>query len=146
MNSKPPTDGLEAAGWRLVYNATPNDEYFFSNLLPIKVFAAYSIGIDVQKDASIFDVQPGSPAYDAGLGPHMTIVAVDGRAYSPEVLSQSIEHPRNGKITLIVRNFDSVEIREIQYAGGIRHPHLERIRDTHDYLSEILSSKGEKEH
>ena len=82
VNSKPPTDGLEAAGWRLVYNAAPNDEYFFSNLLPVNVFAAYSIGIDVQKDASIFDVQPGSPAYDAGLGPHMTILAVDGRAYS----------------------------------------------------------------
>ena len=146
VNSKPPTDGLEAAGWRLVYNATPNHEYFSSNLLPINVFAAYSIGIDVQKDASIFEVQPGSPAYDAGLGPHMVILAVDGRAYSPEVLSQSIEHPRHGKITLIVRNFDSVETREIQYAGGIRHPHLERIRDTHDYLSEILSSKGEKEH
>ena len=57
-------------------------------------------------------------AYDAGLGPHMTILAVDGRAYSPEVLNESIEHPRNRKITLIVRNFDSVETREIQYAGA----------------------------
>ena len=146
VNSKPPTDGLEASGWRLVYNATPNNEYFFSNLLPISVFAEYSIGIEVQKDGSIFDVQPASPAYEAGLGPQMTILAVDGRAYSPEVLNESIEHPRNRKITLIVRNFDSVETREIQYAGGIRHPHLERIPDTHDYLSEILSPKGEKEH
>ena len=108
------------------------------------VFAGYSIGIEVQKDASILDVQPGSPAYQAGLGPHMTILAVDGRAYSPERLSESIEHPRNRQIILIVRNFDSVETREIQYAGGIRHPHLERIPETHDYLSEILSPKGQK--
>ena len=35
VNSKPPTDGLEAAGWRLVYNATPNNERFDSELLPI---------------------------------------------------------------------------------------------------------------
>jgi len=74
----------------------------------------------------------------------MTMLVVDGRAYSPEVLNESIEHPRNGKITLIVRNFDSVETREIQYAGGIRHPHLERIPGTHDYLSEILTAEKEQ--
>ena len=146
VNGKPPTDGLEAAGWRLVYNATPNDEYFWSGMVPINAFAGYSIGFDVEKDGSIFDVLPGSPAYEAGLGSHMTIIAVDGRAYSPEALNQSIEHPRGGKISLIVRNFDSVETREIQYAGGIRHPHLERIPNTHDYLSEILSPPEQKAH
>jgi len=141
VNSKPPTDGLEAAGWRLTYNAIPNDEYFWSNLVPINVFATYSLGFDIQKDGSIVDVLPGSPAYQAGLGPHMTVIAVDGRAYSPEVLNESIAHPRNGKITLIVRNFDSVETREIKYDGGVRHPHLEGIPNTHDYLTEILSPR-----
>ena len=141
VNGKPPTDGLEAAGWRLVYNDTPNKEYFFSNLVPIGVFAGDSIGIVVQKDASIFDVVPGSPAYEAGFGPHMTIMAVDGRIYSPEALNDSIAHPKDGKITLVVRNFNSVETREIRYAGGVRYPHLERIPGTHDYLSEILTAK-----
>jgi predicted metalloprotease with PDZ domain len=141
VNSKPPTDGLEAAGWRLVYNDTPNKEYFFSDMVPIGVFAGDSIGIVVQKDASIFDVVPGSPAYEAGFGPHMTIVAVDGRIYSPEALKDSIAHPKDGKISLVVRNFDSVESREIRYAGGVRYPHLERIPGTHDYLSEIFTAK-----
>ncbi len=27
--TQPPTDGLEAAGWRLVYNSTPNRDFFF---------------------------------------------------------------------------------------------------------------------
>ncbi len=62
------------------------------------------------KDGTISDVLPGTPAYDAGLGPHMTILAVDGRVYSADVLNESIAHPRNGKISVIVRNFDSVEI------------------------------------
>jgi predicted metalloprotease with PDZ domain len=146
VNSQAPTDGLEAAGWRIVYNPTPNEEYFWSGLVPIKAFAMYSIGIDVQKDDSIFDVLPGSPAYQAGLGPNMTLIAVDGRAYSPEVLNESVAHPRNGKITLIIRNFDSVETRELYYGGGIRHPHLERIPNTHDYLSEILSPPDQKAH
>jgi predicted metalloprotease with PDZ domain len=147
VNSKPPTDGLEAAGWRLVYNATPNNEPFFGQATTAPdLYASYSIGIDVKKDGTIADVLPGTPAYDAGLGPQMTILAVDGRAYSADVLSESIAHPRNGKIALIVRNFDSVESREIQYAGGVRFPHLERIPGTHDYLSEILEPRTYTEH
>jgi predicted metalloprotease with PDZ domain len=102
--------------------------------------------MDVNKDASIDDVWPGTPAYDAGLGPHMTILAVDGRAYSADVLNESIGHPRNGKISVIVRNFDSVETRVIQYAGGVAYPHLERIPGSHDYLSEIFEPRSYKEH
>jgi predicted metalloprotease with PDZ domain len=146
VNSKPPTDGLEAAGWRLVYNTTPNNEPFYSELVPISCYGSYSVGIDVAKDGTIYDVLPGTPAYDAGLGPHMTILAVDGRVYSTDVLNESIAHPRNAKITVIVRNFDSVESREIQYAGGARYPHLERIPGSHDYLSEIFEPRSYKEH
>jgi predicted metalloprotease with PDZ domain len=142
VHSQAPTDGLEAAGWRLVYNATPNTARFDANYVPIEVFAAYSIGMDVNKDGSINDVWPGTPAYDAGLGPHMTILAIDGQAYSAELLNDSIAHPANGKIALIVRNFDSVQTYEIHYGGGIRHPHLERIPGSHDYLTDILAPRS----
>jgi predicted metalloprotease with PDZ domain len=146
VNSKPPTDGIEAAGWRVVYNATPNNERFDSEILPISYFGEYSVGMDLKKDGTIVDVFPGTPAYDAGLGPHMTLVAVDGHVYSDDALNESIAHPRNGKISLIVRNFDSVESHEIQYGGGVRYPHLERIPGSHDYLSEILEPRSYKEH
>ena len=142
VNSKPPTDGLEAAGWRLTYNATPNNDPFYSDLLPISYYGAYSVGITVKKDGTIFDVLTGTPAYNAGLGPNMTILAVDGRVYSAAALDEAIAHPRNGKISLVVRNFDSVETREIQYAGGVRYPHLEPIPGSHDYLSEILAPRS----
>lgn len=146
VNSKPPTDGLEAAGWRVVYNATPNNESFYSDLLPFSYNGAYSIGISVKKDGTIFDVLAGTPAYEAGIGPNMTILAVDGRVYSADALNESIAHPRNGRISLVVRNFDSVETREIRYAGGVRYPHLERNPGSHDYLSEILEPRSFKEH
>ena len=145
VNSKPPTDGLEAAGWRLTYNATPNNEPFYTDLLPISYYGDYSVGITVKKDGTIFDVFAGTPGYEAGLGPNMTIVAVDGRVYSADALNEAIAHPRNGKISLLVRNFDSVESHEIQYAGGVRFPHLERIPGSHDYLSEILEPRTYKE-
>ncbi|MGB2662799.1 MAG: hypothetical protein WAK48_02270 [Candidatus Acidiferrum sp.] len=146
VNSKPPTDGLEAAGWRVVYNATPNNDPFYSDLLPFSYNGSYSIGLSVKKDGTIFDVLQGTPAYAASIGPNMTILAVDGRVYSADVLNESIAHPRNGKISLLVRNFDSVETHEIQYAGDVRYPHLERIPGSHDYLSEILEPRSYKEH
>ena len=146
VNRKPPTDGLEAAGWRVVYNATPNNEPFYSDLLPFSYNGAYSIGISVKKDGTIFDVIAGTPAYEAGIGPNMTILAVDGRVYSADALNESIAHPRNGRISLVVRNFDSVETREIRYAGGVRYPHLERNPGSHDYLSEILEPRSFKDH
>jgi predicted metalloprotease with PDZ domain len=146
VNGKPPVEGLEASGWRLVYNSTPNNEVFDSELNLITYYGAFSIGINVKKDASIADVWPGTPAYDAGLGPHMTILAVDGQAYSDDVLNAAIAHPRNGKISLLARNFDTVKIYEIQYAGGVRFPHLEQIPGAHDYLSEILEPRSYKAH
>ncbi len=142
VNSKPPTDGLEAAGWRLVYNATPNNDPFYADESYSGTYnGSYSIGLLVKKDGTILDVWPGTPANDAGLGPQMTILAVDGRVYSSDVLNESIAHPRNGNISLIVRNFGSVESREIRYAGGVRYPHLEQIPGSHDYLTEILQPK-----
>ena len=141
VNDKPPTEGLEAAGWRLVYNAMPNNEPFNSEFLPLTYSGLYSIGMSVKKDGTIYDVLSGTPAYQAGLGPKMKIIAVDGQVYSDEVLKESIAHPRNGKISVVVRNFDSLETHEVEYGGGVRYPHLDRIPGTQDYLSEILEPR-----
>ena len=146
VDSRPPVEGLEAAGWRLIYNATPNNEPFYSDLLPMSYNGVYSIGVSVKKDGTLFDVIPGTPAYEAGLGPDMMILAVDGHVYSANVLNEAIAHPQNGKISLLVRNFDSVEPYEVQYSGGVRYPHLERIPGSHDYLSEILETRAYIQH
>jgi predicted metalloprotease with PDZ domain len=144
VNSEPPTEGLEAAGWRLIYNSVPN------NPLPYPEFsvayaASHSIGLDVNNDGTIDDVLFGSPAYKSGLGPLMKIIAVDGQAYSAEALNETIAHPNNGKISLFVQNFGTLESHEIHYPGSLRYPHLERIPGTHDYLNEIFEPRGNKE-
>jgi hypothetical protein len=35
---------------------------------------------------------PGTPSYEAALGPQMTILAVDGRVFSTDALNEAIEH------------------------------------------------------
>jgi len=147
VNASSPADNLEAAGWRLVYDDTQMDrELFMEDPDTALYMAFFSIGMDLMKDGTIFDVLPGSPAYQAGLGPKMVVVAVDGHAYSGDALNESIAHPQNGKISMLVRNFNSLRSYEIQYTGGLRYPHLERIPGTHDYLSEILQPKAAKLH
>jgi predicted metalloprotease with PDZ domain len=94
----------------------------------------------------ISDVVPGTPAYEAGLGPHMKIISVDGRVFSGDVLTDAVAHPQSGKISMVVKNFDSVASYEIHYAGGLRYPHLERIPNTHDYLTEILEIQNSQLH
>ena len=143
VNDRPPVAGFEAAGWKLVYNATPSGPLWFSVFPEVpESFEGDSIGIEVQKGGKIYDVLPGSAAYAAGLGPSMTILAVDGTAYSVDALKVAIARPQNGRISMVVRNFDSVKTVEIAYAGGLRYPHLERIPGAHDYLSEILTPRS----
>jgi predicted metalloprotease with PDZ domain len=140
----PPTEGLEAAGWRLVYNGTPNRDRFYGPGFDAAGMQLYSIGALVKTDGTIADVLPGTPAYAAGLGPHMTIVSIDGRAFSMETLTEAITHPVNGNLSIVVKNFNSVQPREIGYAGGLRYPHLERIPGSHDYLTEILVARPDR--
>jgi predicted metalloprotease with PDZ domain len=145
VNGKPPTEGFEAAGWRLIYNDKPEPEFFWAATPGgVGYIGTYSIGMDLKKDGTIADVMPDTPAYEAGLGPQMKVIAVEGRAYSNEVLDAAVAHPRDGKISLTVRNFETVKSFKLKYAGGVRYPHLERIPGTHDYLSEILTEKSYK--
>lgn len=141
LNDQPPTEGLEAAGWRIVYNSAPNTATFQTAVAPAGYTGSYSIGMNVRHDGKIFDVWQGTPAYAAGLGPHMTILAVNGHAYSADALDQAIAHPQDSKITIVAQNFNSVQTYVIRYSGGVKFPHLERIPNTHDYLSEILAPK-----
>jgi predicted metalloprotease with PDZ domain len=141
-NPKPPTGGIEAAGWKLVYTTKPNHNHFPRGLEPEGV-QAYSIGITVNREGSVSDVIPDSPAYKAGLGPQMRILAVDGRTFSVSALEDAIEHPHNGTVSLTVRNFGSVTTYDIPYSGGLRYPHLERTTGSPDYLSKILSAHAQ---
>src|SRR5262249_19086756 len=141
-NSAPPTDGLEAAGWKLVYNETPNRDRFYEPGFEAGSAQWYSIGVSVLTNGTISDVLPGTPAYEAGLGPHMTIIAVNGRTFSFENLTEAIANPANGKLSVVVKNVDSIQSHDIKYAGGLRYPHLERIPGSHDFLTDILATRS----
>lgn len=135
------TGGIEASGWRLVFKEEPND---FA-----KSFAGrgggdftYSIGLSIGKDGTIGDVRWDGPAFNAGLGTGTTVVAVNGRAYDKEVLEEAIKAAKDGApIELLVKEFDRYRTVKIDYRGGLRYPHLERIPGKPDYLTPILAAR-----
>jgi len=135
-----PLGGIERDGWRLVYNDKPNEFSKAIEKLSKSAEFTYSLGFDVSKDGKLGDVIVGSPAYKAGIGPGMQLVAVNGRKWTPEVLHDAIKAAQGSKgpIELLVENAQFFKTYSVDYHDGEKNPHLERISDRPDVLSEML--------
>jgi predicted metalloprotease with PDZ domain len=139
-----PLNGIEAAGWKLVYSDKRN--------LPLDVAAKerkrcnerYSIGLLLDEDGTITDVAANSPADVAKLAPNMKIVAVNSRTFSVGRLRDAIKGAAHSDapIELIVTNSDYYETVHIDYHGGLRYPHLERIEAQPDLLGSIIAPQA----
>jgi predicted metalloprotease with PDZ domain len=136
-----PPNPFEKLGWRLVYNDTENA----LALARVKRFhgfsAAYSLGISGDGSGTLGDVHTGSPAALAGLGAGDTIVAVDAREFSPAVLDDELKaaEKTTGPMTFIVKREGIFRTVSVDYHGGLRYPHLERIEGTKDGLEGIVA-------
>jgi predicted metalloprotease with PDZ domain len=133
-----PLDGIEQAGWKLIYNGKPN-KWEQSPLAGLR----YSIGMTVQsgkdKEGTIADVVPGMAAAEAGIAPGMKLVAVDGQPWSPEILLDALTTPGTPpRLELLVENAGILRTYGLKYNGGLRHPHLERDPSRPDLLGEII--------
>jgi predicted metalloprotease with PDZ domain len=135
-----PLGGIERGGWRLVYNDQPNLFIRTGEKLRKSVDASYSMGFVVREDGVLSDVIYGSPAYTAGIGPGMKLVAINGRAWSMDVLLDALRTSKDSQqpIDLLVENAKFFRTYSIAYHDGIRNPHLERIEGP-DVLGEILT-------
>jgi predicted metalloprotease with PDZ domain len=137
--ARAPLGGIERGGWRLVYNDHPNVFIHTREKLRKSVDASYSLGLLVKEDGEFLDVIHGSPAYAAGIGPGMKLVAINGRAWSKDVLRDALRASEESKqpIELLVENAKFFKTYSIAYHDGIRNPHLERT-EAADVLGEIL--------
>ena len=82
----------------------------------------------------------GSPGYKAGLGPGMNLVAVNGRKWSPALLRAAVKAAQGSDqpIELLVENAQFFKTYSVAYHDGEKNPHLERVADQPDILSDIL--------
>ena len=103
----------------------------------------YSLGLSIGGDGVIGDVRWDGPAFNAGLGSGTTVVAVNGQAYGKDVLDDAVKAAKDGKapIELLVKEFDRFRTVKLDYHGGLRYPHLERIPGKPDTLSAIFAAR-----
>ena len=139
----PITGGIEASGWKLVYQDKPNDYAKAASKEGGGADFLYSLGFNVDKEGKLSEVRWDGPAFRAGIGTGMQLVAVDGREYKKDTLEDAVKTAKQGKqpITLLVKDFDRYRTIAIDYHDGLRYPHLERIADKPDRLSAIFATR-----
>jgi predicted metalloprotease with PDZ domain len=137
-----PLDGLTRGGWKLVYSAEKSAMQKSAEAERHAASFAYSLGITVGAGDVITEVKWGSPAFDAGIAPDGKLLAVNGLAMdAPSTLADAITAAAAGKapITLLLHIGNRYREIPIDYHGGLRYPHLERIAGTPDRLDAILA-------
>lgn len=139
---KPPLDGLERGGWKLVYTETPTDYFKAIETSSKNSNLSYSLGVVVESDGDILSVLWDSPAFNAGLTASTRIIAVGGIAYETDRLKDAITKAKSGApIELLVKDGDHYRMVSIDYRGGLRYPRLERIAGKPDLISAIYAPR-----
>jgi predicted metalloprotease with PDZ domain len=137
-----PLGGIQAGGWKLVYSEVPNEAVKDGEERSKSTDWTYSLGFSVNEDGMIRDVIPGSPAFKAGVGPGMKLVAVNGRAWKKEWVDAALREAHGagkGKIEILAESSDYYKTYGIDYHDGPRYPHLEREASVPDLLTPNLS-------
>jgi predicted metalloprotease with PDZ domain len=124
----------------LIFGAEPT-EYEEAYLTKVHdVDAWFSLGLMVNNSSVIDDVMVDSPAFKAGLGPGMKLVAVNGHGFNGDVLKYAIRGAKGTStpIELIVSNDNEFRTLRLDYHDGEKYPQLERVQGTPDLLDEII--------
>src|SRR5262249_30216160 len=137
-----PLHGIEAGGWKLVYNDKPNAFIVADDQVHRRNDWTFSLGLMVGQDGQIADVVAGSAAARAGLAPGMKILARGGRRFDAAHVGATIRASKADKnaIEVIAENGDYVRAFRLDYHGGARHPHLERANNRPDALSDAIKA------
>ena len=134
-----PVDGFAMNGYKLVY--TPEPTKFFTNAEKSGgVNVTYSIGLQVAKDGEATAVIWDSPAFKAGMDVGTVIQAVNGTAYSGDVLKAAIVAAQTSKepIKLLVKSGPRYREVAIDYHGGPRYPRLQKTGTGETGLDKLL--------
>jgi predicted metalloprotease with PDZ domain len=106
---------------------------------------ASSLGFAVKDEGgdrgTITQVGWNSPAFKAGITPDMQLLGVNDQVFSVANLRQAILQAENDNapIKLLLKRDKELTTVAVDYHGGMRYSHLERVESTPDILDLILA-------
>lgn len=135
-----PLNGLVNGGYKLAFTDEPTP--FFKNAEKNGKFInlQYSLGTIIGKAGKITGVTWDGPTFNANIVVGSEILAVNGKAYTDDVIKDAIKAAKDGKdpIRLIVKSGDRVREVPVIWNGGPRYPKLEKIGTTDGSLDKLL--------
>jgi len=97
------------------------------------------LGLRIGTDGAVQESLVGGPAFLAGIKPGMRVVAINDRAFTPELLHDALKAGTKDdqSIRFLVVNDDYYKTVSVNYHGGERYPHLVRVEGKPDLLDDI---------
>ena len=146
VNPSVPEDGFARGGYRLIYNDAEPEWWKKAESVQGASFAT-SLGFSMKSDTgpdsrgALNSVGWDSPAFKAGVTPDMQLLAVNDQQYSPAILREAVLAAEKNKdpIRLLLKRGNEFRSVSLDYHGGMRYPHLERVESTPDRLDAILA-------
>jgi predicted metalloprotease with PDZ domain len=142
-----PLGGIERGGWKLFYNNEPSEVEKAYEEHGKTIDATASIGLLISAtDGRIIDTIHDMMSANAGIGPGMKLIAVNGRKFTPEVFRDALMAGKNSKepLQLLVENSDYYRMFSLDYHGGPMYPHLMRVANKPDLFTQIFAPKVTK--
>lgn len=135
-----PIQGIEMAGYRLVWKDEPNP---YTRKDGVAGDFTWSLGFSVSTEGTVSGTRWGSPGFEAGINPGTTIVAVDGLAFSRERLTTALKEARQSKqpIRLVVKRGDRIAEVAVPWSKGPRFPWLEPAGEGEQPLDRLLAPR-----
>ncbi len=139
-----PMDGITKGGWKLVYTAQKNATMEAREKSSNNIDLSFSLGFIATKEGDVRDVIPGSPAYAAGLGSGMKVIAVNGRKWSKDIIRAALRGGMHSQqpLSLLAENGEYYNTYQVNYHEGERYPHLVRVEGPPDILDEIIKPQA----
>jgi predicted metalloprotease with PDZ domain len=140
-----PVGGIQAGGWKVDYSEKPT-EGAGGGPFGGGMAAVYSIGLRLSPDGAVQESVVGGVAFRAGITSGMRVVAVNDRAFTPDLLHDALKAAKVSPqpIRLLVLNDDFYKTCTIDYHSGERYPHLVRDETKPDLLDELAKPLAER--
>jgi predicted metalloprotease with PDZ domain len=138
--TRAPLDGLTRGGYRLVFKEERSAFQRDAETYNRNADFSYSIGLVFGDGGNVTGVQWDGPAFNQGVTVGTQVVAVNGVAFSTESLRRAITAAKTdlAPLELLLKSGDQYRTIALDYRGGLKFPHLERVAGAADRLGAIL--------